>query len=78
MAHKFKKHLDKKWIFILSIAIFAAIGILAFVLAYGFTDGWAAVAAWFRSKYAILLYMCIGTFGIITLLLWVWERYKRI
>lgn len=78
MAHKFKKHLDKKWIFILSIAAFAVIGVLAFVLAYGFTDGWAAVGAWFGSKYAILLYMCFGLFGAIALIIWAWERYKRL
>lgn len=78
MAHKFKRSIDKKWIFVLSIAIFIVIGILAFVLAYGLTDGWAVVGAWFGSKDAILLYMFVGLFGVVALIMWLWERYKRL
>jgi len=79
MAHQFKRHrLSKSSIFILSIAAFLVVGIASFILAYGLTDGWLSVAQWFGSKYAILLYMGIGIFAVVTAIVLLRERYKKL
>ncbi|MDD4001107.1 MAG: hypothetical protein PHX62_09505 [Bacilli bacterium] len=60
--------MDKKLklkIFIGSL-VFLLVGILAFVLGYGLTNGWAWVLGWFTSRWAIVFYLglIIYLFGV--------------
>ena len=74
MAQVFKK----KNLFIIVSAIIVAVGLLAFILAYGLADGWDAVGAWFGSPYAILLYIGLGCYGLLVTWLIVYDKVKRL
>ena len=68
----------KPKIFILAVGVILLLGILAFVLAYGLSDGWDAVAAWFGSQYAVLLYVGVGLYGLLLAYIFVMDWYKKL
>lgn len=72
------KKTKKKHLFIIVSAIIVALGVLAFVLAYGLSKGWATLGAWFGSSDAIFLYMIIGFYLIIVGYLLIGERIKKL
>lgn len=73
MKKKAKKE-SKSKIAIISTLVFLILGITAFVLGYGLTDGWASVLAWFGSRWAIYIYILIGFLALIVV--WLWARTK--
>jgi hypothetical protein len=58
-SRKFKLFL-RKHLFMVVVGLVLLVGTLAFVLSYGLSAGWDAVAKWFVSKWAILFYISIG------------------
>ena len=68
----------KPKIFIIAVGIAILIGLLAFVLAYGLSQGWDVVAAWFGSKYAFLLYVGLGLYGLLVAYIFIIDWYKRV
>lgn len=71
---KYKK--PKTFIIVVGIAI--VIGIIAFVLAYGLSQGWDVVAAWFASKYAFLLYVGLGLYALLVGYIFIMDWYKKL
>lgn len=69
---------NKKWIFAIICSVFIALGIGAFVLAYGLSDGWDVVAAWFTGKYAMLLYILLGCYALVVLLMVLWDWVRKV
>lgn len=74
MAQKSK---NKITIFTIIVAIVLAIGITCFVLAYGLSQGWAAVGAWFGSKWAILLYIALGCYALFVIWVLVMDKIRK-
>ena len=77
MVQAFKK-LNGKYQFLIISAIVIFVGLLAFVLAYGLSSGWLAVAKWFGSKWAIILYIGVGAWILFAIWLYVLERVKKL
>lgn len=71
---KTAKKESKSKVAIISTLVFLILGITAFVLGYGLTDGWASVLAWFGSRWAIYIYILIGFLALIVV--WLWARTK--
>lgn len=61
--------------FIVSI-IAIVVGIGLFALGYGLSSGWDVVANWFASKWAVLLYILVGAYLLIALILFINEKVK--
>ena len=68
----------KPKIFLIAVGIALVVGILAFVLAYGLSKGWEEVAWWFGSKYAVLLYVGVGLYGLLLAYILIMDWYKKI
>jgi len=68
----------KPKIFILVVGVAIIIGIIAFVLAYGIGQGWDVVAAWFGSRYAFLLYVGLGLYGLLVAFIFIMDWYKKL
>lgn len=71
---------NKKWIFIALCSAFIALGIGAFILAYGLNPeyGWDAVARFFYSQTAILLYILLGCYLLVVLLMLLWDWVRKV
>lgn len=68
----------KKKTFIIVSLLIIIVGIITFVLAYGLSDGWQAVAEWFVSKYAVMLYIILGCYSLLVLWLIISDRIKKL
>lgn len=62
-----------KWA-IVSIVIFAIIGIVALLVGYAMQKGWDYVLHWFVSRWAIYVYIALGLVGFIVV--WVVHQSK--
>lgn len=74
MAPRFKK----KHLFLIASAGAIAVGILAFVLAYGISKGWDALGHWFGSSSAIFLYMILGFYLILVAYILISDKVKKL
>lgn len=52
-----------KWILI--VGAVALLGGVCLLLGYAASIGWPAVAAWFSSKYAVIVYVFLGIYAIV-------------
>lgn len=68
----------KPKIFLAIVGAAILIGILAFVLAFGIGQGWDVVGAWFGSKYAAILYIGLGVYGLLVAYIFIMDWYKGI
>lgn len=68
----------KKKLFIIVSAAIILFGLFIFILSYGLSKGWAAVGAWFGSKWAILLYVSIGVYALFVVWLLIAEKVKNL
>ena len=68
----------KSKLFLIVAGLSMILGIAAFVVAYGISDGWEAVGAWFTSKYAILLYIGIGLYALVVIALFITDWIKKL
>lgn len=76
MAQAFKKYKKSYLFFVISI-ITLVIGAGLFALGYGLSCGWDVVANWFTSKWAILLYILVGAYLVIVLIIFLNEKVKN-
>lgn len=72
----FKKHKKSNLFFVISIAAIV-VGIGLFLLGYGISEGWDVVANWFTSKWAILLYILVGSYLLFIFLILINEKVKK-
>ena len=67
----------KRNLFIIVSLIVIAIGVLCFVLAYGISQGWDVLLAWFRSKWAVMLYILLGCYALLVIWLLIGDKIKE-
>lgn len=67
----------KKNLFIIVSLIVIAIGVFCFVLAYGLSQGWDVLFAWFGSKWAVMLYILLGCYILLVLWLLIGDKIKE-
>ena len=72
MAQKSKRNL-----FLIVSGIIILVGIVCFVLAYGISQGWDVLVAWFGSKWAVILYILLGCYGIFVAWLLISDKIKN-
>ena len=72
------RQFKKKHLFIIVSGIMIAIGIIAFVLAYGLSKGWATLGRWFGSSSAILLYMIVGFYAVVVGYILISDKVKKL
>lgn len=68
----------KSFLFLIVSIIFVIIGLAAFILGYGLSDGWDVVGAWFSSQDALLLYIILGCYFLVIIFWTVWEKVAKI
>lgn len=65
---------SKSKVAIISTVAFLLLGITAFVVGYGLTDGWDSVLAWFSSRWAVYIYIMLAF--LILIVVWLWGKRK--
>lgn len=61
---------------IVSLAIVAVVAIVLLIVGYALSG--VDLAAWLGSKYAVTLYIFVGIYGIVVLIITLHERNKRL
>lgn len=72
MAQKSKKNL-----FLIVSLIVILVGLVCFILAYGISQGWDVLIAWFGSKWAIILYILLGCYALFAGWLLISDKIKN-
>jgi len=72
------RRFKKSHLFIIITSIIVAVGLAAFIIASGVSNGWDSVARWFGSNDAILLYILLGSYALLIAGFFIFERIKRL
>ena len=75
MESVFKKRKKLNLFFVISILLLI-VGCGLFALGYGISEGWDVVANWFTSKWAVLLYIFLGLYLLIILMIVLIEKVR--